>query len=796
MNFRVFTAVVLLVSICRGFACAGEVDSEVLSTLREYCGDCHFSGESEGKVNLEELVPIDFSNSNHLTSWHKVLKAINSGAMPPETERQLSAAGQQLVRNFLSDAIDRQIQEQRNQSGKSSLRRLNRFEYQNTMYDLLGLDMDYARDLPPDPVSADGFRNDQHSLQMSALELGYFLQTARRALKQVIVEGPPPRQFHYKFDKSNVDKWLGNPQQSNTLGRQQMFLAKMVDDYPEQGEFIVTVSAEADLKSQTGLPILEASVGYRPDTKVLMREAGSIEIDSTERREYHFRGRLENHPLPVRGQGKFPGLVVRLRNTYDDGSRLPKKQNSKDKKKSSFPPEPHLPVIQIKSVEFVAPVYSQWPTKLYRRILFQSPLLETDESSYVEKVLRRFMERAYRRPATDAEVKNSLDFFHEIRPSYASFESAIRETLAMVLVRPEFLYLIVERSDAPGQQLGPFELAARLSYFLWSTMPDQRLLDLAESGKLSEPSILAEEFDRMLDSPLSQRFTDQFTTQWLGLDIVQRVAVDKRKYPKFDDHLKRDMQCETQSYFREILLNNSSAALLLESDFSMLNEKLAKHYSIQGVFGEKFRPVTLPADSIRGGLLTHSSVLLANSTGSESHVIRRGVWIRDRILNDPPAPPPPNVPSLEEAGASFRDLPISEQLTIHRKDPECAACHRDLDPWGLALERFDALGLAKPDPPESNPSEPDVGPGLENVRLPGGQAIDSIHSLRNHLLTVRRDDFARSLVRRLLTYALGRELDLEDESTINELCESFHQNDYQLRDLLKAVVISNLFVTK
>jgi hypothetical protein len=764
---------------------------DVMPILRSHCVRCHGPKKQESRIRLDTLSTDLVKNRAAAEYWHEVLNVLKAGKMPPKDEKQLTNKELETLTRWVSTAIKKAIDAQRNKSGRVVLRRLNRVEYQNTMFDLLGLDMDYARDLPPDSASQDGFRNNGQSLSMSALQLEYYLDTARRALDKVIVSGPAPKVHEYKFDKSNVKGWLGGTDRSNRLQRKQSFLGTMVKEYPESGEFLIRVKLAAELKPNVGFPVLEMSVGYRPDTKILFREAGFVELKTSDERVLEFRGRLENFPLPVRGQGKYPGLVVRVRNIYDDGSPLPKKE----KKAKTFPDEAHLPAINIKEVEFQAPVFDQWPPKIHREILFDSKLRATDEPGYVAEVLPRFMKRAFRRPISPTEVEAMVSFFKSIRPEFPTFEEAIRETLAMVLIRPDFLYLM-EPAGNKKRSIGDWELASRLSYFLWSTMPDQELMQLAQSGKLHQPKVLEKQIERLLKDARSVRFVDQFTEQWLHLDVVDRVAVSREYYPKFDDRLKIQMLAETRHFFSEILSNDLSAVNLLASDFTMLNESLAKHYGIDQVWGREFRRVALKPELHRGGLLGQASILLSNSTGEDSHAVRRAVWIRDRLLNDPPSPPPPDVPSLDEADPKFLKLSIREQLKIHREKPSCAACHNDIDPWGIALENFDAVGLWREEVRRKKGKKFETQPVNATDILPAGQEISGADELRKYLVAERKDEFARALVTRLLTYALGRRLELSDRAAIDDLTKQFIDSKYVLGTLIHSVVRCEPFHTK
>ena len=476
------------------------------------------------------------------------------------------------------------------------------------MVDLLGLEMNYVRDFPPDGRSADGFFNNGRSLQMSATQLDFYLEAARRGLNRVIVSGSPPQVFRHHFKQSNIGGWRGPTEPSNRLERAQKFLVKIVNDYPETGDFIIRVRTQAKLKPNKGFPLLEVAVGYRPDTEVHFRVAGVREIISEDIQQYEFRGRLENFPLPVRGQGKYPGLVIRLRNIYDDGTAIPNKiEKIQDdgKERKGFRPEPHLPHLLIESIDFEGPAFSEWPPANHQRILFASQQRHADEAAYLEEVFRRFLTRAFRRPPTKSEIVRTTSFYTVIRPDYPSLEEAVRETLAMILIQPEFLYL-VEPGGNEKRAVTDWELASRLSYFLWSTMPDDRLLQAATRGLLGESKMLQAEVNRMLADERSQRFITQFVSQWLELERIETIAVDSKLHPDFRASTKQAMAQETTELFSELLRGDDSALKLLKADYTMLNESLARHYGIGGIYGTTFRPVKLLTQQQPGGILGHA----------------------------------------------------------------------------------------------------------------------------------------------------------------------------------------------
>ena len=764
--------------------------SEIRPLITKYCSECHGLDVQESNVRLDNLSTDLLKNRATAETWHEVLNVLDAGEMPPTDESQPTEAERVMFTEWVRGQVDAAIEARQATDGRVVLRRLNRIEYQNTMTDLLGMEMDYARDLPPDGTSADGFTNNGQSLQMTALQLEYYLDAARRGLERVIVSGLPPQTYEYTFTESNLNKWKGNEVRSNRLQRRQDFLATMKDDYPEVGNFIVRVTVSAELQPDKGFPLLEVSVGYRPDTQILMESFDLVELTSAEEQTFEFRGRMENFPLPVRGQGKFPGLVVRLRNVYDDGTAPP----NKAKNEAEYPDEPTLPAIIVKSVDFKGPVFDQWPPAEHRRLLPKSDLQQTDERAYMVTVLKDFMSRAFRRPVDSAEVDRMASFFEEVRPEFPTFEEAARETLAMVLVSPDFLYLMEPAGDNK-RPLNNWELASRLSYFLWSTMPDEELLGVAVNGALSDKSVLAAQVERMIHDPRSQQFVDQFTDQWLHLGFIENVSIDTKEYRGFNDDLKRDMIGESKHVFAELLAKNRSCDHFLSSDFTMLNERLARHYGIDGVYGHRFRPVSLKEDATnrRGGLLTHASVLMINSTGRDSHPIRRAVWLRDRLLNDPPPPPPPDVPTLEDSpDPNFANLPVREQLKLHRQKAACDSCHRNIDPWGIALENYNAIGLIRSTGAnDKNDSSIDT-----SAILPNGDKFSGATELQEYLLNHRREQFAESLVSRLMTYALGRRLELSDQKIIDDIVADSLANDFRLADLVQKVVLSRPFLTK
>jgi len=821
LPLAVFTACFLSAGTGSAAETSAAFIEEVQPLLKTYCFSCHGPDLQVANIRLDDLSANLVEDRRDAEIWRNTLHKLRRGEMPPKGSPQPGSEERAHVVGILQAVVDRAMEQRRSTDGRTVLRRLNRTEYQNTMTDLLGYEMNYARDIPPEGLSRDGFRNNASALRMTATQLEYYLEAARAAMGRMFVSGPAPVEiFEYPFEKTNQDKWLLKAEQpaDNVVSRTDAFLAHMPTCYPEEGAFLVRVTAAAELKPGKGPPIMQVSVGFRPDTEILFKTVGEVELTSEEPQTFEFRGHIENFPLPVPGQSKYPGLVARVTNVYDDGTPRPKlEQREKEdgKKESYYPEEPDFPKVRVEKLVFKGPLADVWPPERHQRILFPSDLREKDEQAYVREVLKRFMTRAWRRPPEPADIDRYVDFYNSQTEAFPVFEERIQETLAMVLISPEFLYLM-EPDSKDKRPLDGWELASRLSYALWSTMPDERLFSLAESGKLLEDDVLASEVERMLHDERAWSFTTEFLGAWLYLDGMDRVAVNPDYHPHFTEQLKTQIGEEPRQFFMELLRQDLSATNLIDSDFLMLNETMARHYGIEGVWGKEFRRVPLDPESQRGGLLTQASLLLANSTGEDSHPIKRAVWVRKRLLDDPPPPPPANVPELDAESPEMARLSVREQLRMHRADPSCALCHQDIDPWGVAFEHFDAIGQwrdnirkmkPRPEPAESGegdgkkkkeeaPPEFDLLPVDARETLPDGTAIESVNDLRNYLLEVRREDFARTMVAKLMAYMLGRSLEFTDQAEVDRLTADFVANDMKTRTLLEEVVKSDLFRTK
>ncbi len=750
-----------------------DFEREVRPILVRHCFDCHGAEKQKGKLRLDTLSRDLVTDRRAAENWHEVQNVLQLGEMPPDDEPKLPAKDRRVLLDWLKGSIEEANRARKGNGGRVVVRRLNRVEYQNTMRDLLGIDVSYTTDFPPDAVSEDGMRNNGSALQMTAIQLEYYLSAARKAIDRAIVADSEPPVFIHRFDQSTEKKWVKGIKGANLVGGKQEFVVRIKKDYPDDGVFRVRLRVRGIVgKEDAPIPHMRLMVGYRPDTLQMRRVLAECDLPGGEWQELEFVSRLANFPLPVRGQGKFPGLVVSV--ASDPGQ------------------------VEVEWLDFEGPLFESWPPATHRRILFESDLRERDEPAYVREVVQRFLPRAWRRPVSKDEVERLVSFFKTRRAESPAFEEAIRETLVLALVSPSFLFLL-EPDSQEARPLDAYELAARLSYFLWSSMPDDKLTAAAASGALLDDETLRAQVSRMIADPRAEEFVVQFTSQWLDLEAAERIVINEKLYRGFDRELVGDMKRETQNFFEEILRHNLSARHFLDSDFTMLNDRMARHYGIQGVRSREFQRVSLTGEEgvRRGGLLTQAAILTGASTGEDSNVIKRAVFLRDRILGDPPDPPPPNVPELKTADANFARLSIREQLAVHLKDEACADCHRGIDGWGHALEEYDAIGQWRSKVVRLADGRKKITlPVDARAKLPDGRELTGAAELKRYLLGHREEQFARALVKRVATYGLGRTLGLEDEAALTSLTGAFIASDLRLRDLVEALVTSEMFRSK
>ena len=757
--------------------------SKVEPLLKQYCYECHGpDGEASPRMTL--LDP-DLYHGVDGETWHDALNRINQGKMPPKDATPLPEKERDLIVNWLTDEIAGATEAKRSTGGKVVFRRLTNYEYNNTLRDLLGIEFDYAENLPPESKSVDGFLNNGQVLGISPIQMEYYLAAARQAMSKVIVSGEQP-EVHTQVVEKSIKGARDNNTNGEMLDGRNQFIAG-IDQFPRAGKVRITIQAYSKIPKGKSVPELEVNIGIRSDTLSPSRRLVVQEVIGTEEQPETlvFESRIESFPLPGKNP-KYPGIQVRLKNLTARPEPVPKKGEPR-------PPSTE-PCVYVKSVTFEGPVYDTWPPTHHTNIL---PLEGVGGEGYVEEVIRQFMRRAFRRPVRKEEVAKIVGFYDSIAPDSETFEEAVRETLALVLISPEFLYL-AEPVEAGGkmQSLTDHELATRLSYFLWSSMPDQELFALAENKQLSKPDVLEKQIRRMTEDQRSWQFVRNFTSQWLDLSGLNRIAVNPQYYKGFNERLKSQMAEETIQFVGRVLYHDLSALSFLKSDFVMINQSLAKHYGLPDPGSSQFARVALQGNENRGGLMTQGSFLLINSNGEDSHPIKRAVWILDRLLDDPPAPPPPDVPELESEKADLVSLTMKRQLELHRQKASCNSCHRGIDGWGIPFENYDAIGRWRESGLRIVKGKSVQAELDSHAQLPSGMEVTGVAGFQKYMLEHESERFARALVSNVTTYALGRSLELTDEEEISKLTSQFIADDYNMRKLLVEIVQSPLFQSK
>ena len=520
-------------------------------------------------------------------------------------------------------------------------------------------------------------------------------------------------------------------------------------------------------------------------------QAGEVQI-------YEFRGNFEDFPSHEPGtKPKFPGLRFYI---TDENTVLP--QVSRENKAGPYKVQKldkNRPQLVIHSMELISPIDKTWPPKSHLDILPPRKSSEND-NDYVRRVLKNFMAKAYRRPVTSDDVNRAFNYYQDVSPSLESFEERMREVLAFVLSSPHFLYLPEYQSkdsDSEKVPLNDYELANRLSYLFWGTMPDQELLDLAQQGKLIQENNLTSQMKRLLFDKRSWSFVENFAGQWLDLEGVDGVAVNPEFFPDFDTSIKEDMKQEPLHFFAEVLYKEMSCLNFLDSDFVMLNDRLAEFYGMEKPKSGDFVKVNLKPDSMRGGVLTQASFLLGNSTGAESNPIYRATWFRDRILGDPAGDPPADVPELDPESPENKNLTLKQQLELHREQISCNRCHKNLDPWGIPFEGFNAIGqfTKELNTGKKRKSGKKHKSHLieDDTVLPDGIKVSGSKQFRTYLLNHQKEQFSEGFCKHLLTYALGRSLEWTDQPLVDQLSKDFQKNGYKMDRLLLDIVRSKAF---
>ena len=737
----------------------------VLPFVTKYCVECHGPKKQEAGVRVDTLKAEFTPGSYDADTWIEVMNQISQNGMPPEKSARRPTADEiDAVRSWIIAAQEHAVAASQEGAGQVVLRRLNRTEYDHTIRSVFGVDMQLAQDFPDDETDR-GFDNNGRALTVSSVLMGKYLRAAQAVVDRCFPSGPQPEPLRAHFDNTNHGNiWSPVYNQFWYLRRDVTFAVKLT----KPGLYRVTLRAARifakDPAKPTRLDLFEDLVGAR--TIAGYEYVRSYEITADE----YSGGETVTHEFVVTPQG----LIDRPSRGFGvSGASGKKQQDSKNNGE-----------ILLASVDVEGPIYDVWPSPAFVRCF---PDRRTDgDVKDMRRIVRNFGAKIYRRPITDDDLPPLEEVYAVQRDAGADHLAAMREVFKRMLISPSFIYLVEESLDDAKKAINDYELASRLSYFLWSSPPDDALYAAAAAGKLRDPRELDAQVVRMLADPQSQALVDNLSGQWLAQRKIDTFAVDKKQFPDWDESLRSAMLEETRAFFDEILRHNRSTLEFLDSDWTMLNERLARHYGIPGVEGSAFRRVTLPPGSRRGGLITQASMMKILSDGIDSKPITRATWILENLLGDPPPPPPPNIDATGIALKSGdKPTTLRERLENHRKIPACYSCHRKIDAIGFGLENYDAIGGWRDTDPNGLPID-------AAGSLPGGGNFSGPQELKRSLLD-RQDDFCRCLTEKFLTYALGRRLEYSDREAVAAIAHNMPQHGYTMSGLIQDIVRSPLF---
>jgi Protein of unknown function (DUF1592)/Protein of unknown function (DUF1588)/Protein of unknown function (DUF1585)/Protein of unknown function (DUF1587)/Protein of unknown function (DUF1595)/Planctomycete cytochrome C len=752
--------------------------------VAKYCVSCHNEKLKTAGLDLNHTDADHVFNSAE--AWEKVIVKLRSRSMPPPKLPRPDNATYDKVAGWLESEIDREAAAHVNPGRSASLHRLNRSEYANAVHDLLAVEVDPKQTLPPDE-QAFGFENNADALAMQPALLDRYVSAAATVARQAVGDSTiPPRFVRYGALKDNAND-LTYLRQVDRLGEDFPLGSKggvaAQHYFPVDGEYVFKLRLQRAWDSEIRGLNVATQFELRVDGKrVWQTTLGGGKPPS---KTFIFDGdEALQVRLPVKaGQHKVMATMLKTDDIEPEGpgpDRLPLFSRASDN--SSSP-------IAIAALWIGGPYGAQVPAESpSRELLFVCrPANSVDEVPCATKILSRLARRAYRRTATEDDVNTLLSFYKRARAEGA-FDDGIRVALERVLVSPDFLFRIEAdpAGAAPGSvyRISDVELASRLSFFLWSSIPDDTLLDLANRGKLHEPAILEQQVSRMFADPRARAsLVENFFSDWLETRNVWLLNPDGTKFPWFDDNLRSAFVTETELFLDAQLKENNSVSDLLTSNATFLNEQLARHYGIPGVYGSHFRPVKL-TDENRFGLLGKASVLAVTSYTTRTSPTIRGKWLLENILDAPPPAPPPNVPSLESSNKDGKPLSVRQMLEMHRANPVCASCHARMDPLGLSLENFDAIGQWR---------TTDAGHAIDaSGVLLDGTKVDGPRELRQALLA-QRTQFIKTVTEKLLTYALGRGLEYYDAPTVRAIDRSAAASDYRWSSIILGIVKSPPF---
>ena len=811
--------------------------------LSSHCYECHDSATSEGQLDLEKI-SFKLNSTESAERWQKVLDAVNSGEMPPAESKQPSAESKAAFLEALSGqmVVARQILS--DSGGVITMRRLNRREYANTIRYLLGVEIELS-ELPSDSDPGN-FDTSGSSLYISSDQIEKYLILGRQALTTLIDTNANQKQVDLHHESEiNTNRSI-TKRRGQLLSRHQLAEAWRNSEGRPPTEFGYIDASRVKFEEgqyQKNFPVLDAYLNFPPTRSGVVftsSQAGAM-VDycslpeNAPSGEYLVRVRTGRMPgaspersyiefgnsdpgsrtgeMTVRGYHKVTGTYeqpqiiefpLTIRNTKERKIGIRDRQpNSRDaararfkaaRKKGQNLPDP---AIWVDWVEVIGPINRNRTNKCFDR-LFPNDKVD-DEQQRARNILSSFAVRAFRaKQPSDAYLNRLVSLYEQERASGATFKRALVTPLSVILASPSFLYLQEPNATSKRRELSDRELAVRLSYLLWSAPPDQRLLYLASKGKLTKPLILRQETERLLADPRSMEFVRSFTHQWLQLERLDFFQFNFQLYPQFDESLKMAAREEVFQTVNTILRQGESLGQLLKWDHIVANELLADYYGLPGKTGHQFERIPVPDNSPRGGLLGMAAILAMGSDGERASPVERGAWVLRKVLHNPPPPAPPNVPQLSRL--SGKSLSARELQTAHMEAPQCAQCHRKIDPIGFGLHNFDATGRWREEENASRKSNKNTKKSKPHAIdpsgvLPSGQHFSNFFELRDQIAK-HEQDFARGFCESLIAYGLGRPYGFSDRILVDEILEQAGPGGNQMSSFIHALVQSQAFRQK
>ena len=826
-------------------------DQSVLPYLRTHCYSCHDAKQAKAGFRIDQLSS-DLSATRMADQWKEVADRINAGEMPPAKSPRPTASEQTPVVGWINARLREADIAAKSTGGRTPMRRLNREEYANTIRDLLFLDEKFVRplieDLPGDG-KAEGFDRlgaglffDQTQMQRAMLvaekiaakaivDVGPAQAEARTPQKLVLeaekhprfpppnarraMQGPLDAQGHV-WRKDGLEIIQGLPNRNEEIekfgpvggGRLDDLVTKdgyyrfrvygTVDKKAGQaGSFLLSYAANTPVQQQVELMIdpqgvSETTLFLRAGEPGMKRELRLMWTDT--------RKAIIPNPINAKLEAKRKNLAGEIRSAVaanQDVAALRTQLEEIEAQQAALKTPQRiwnpaldrtkLPVLHLDKIEIEGPIEAEWPPQSHKSLFFAGS--SRSDEAYAREIFTRFLPRAYRRPVQPEEVERVVGIVgNAMQHHEMTFTEAMRLGLARVLSSSSFWFL--EREQPTGPQ---YALASRLSYFLWSSMPDDELFSLAAAEKLADRAVLGAQVDRMLKNPRSEQFVRNFAGQWLGVREFGTVE-PANEYRDYDSALKAAGAEEPYAFFAEVLKNDLPITNFLDSDFVVVNERLARHYGIEGVNGADFRRVALKPEHHRGGVLGMAGLMTYLADGTRTLPMRRGTWVLSNLFDDPPGNPPPNAGEIQPntAGAN---LTLRQRIEMHRTNETCASCHAKLDPHGLALENYDAIGAWRTRANGEGFRAAKAPPIDPSGTLLNGQSFQTLEEYKA-LLLEQNDDFARCLTTKLLTYALSRPVGYTDHDTVDALVAELKAKEYRIQALVKAIVLSDAFQTK